>query len=99
MKGELLSLIYNENAFYPMIHLISDKRYFPGCYTFVKRERKLQIDFLFTNNHGRITQFVFEDSVLNQSDHVVLIFTLKMKRFYKSRKMWKILKCLKSTLM
>ena len=78
-QGEILSLIYNENAFYPMNHLLSDKRHFPGCYTFVKGERKSQIDFLFTNNHGRITQFVFDDSVLNQSDHVALIFTMKMK--------------------
>ena len=29
-QGEILSLIYNENAFYPMNHLLSDKRHFPG---------------------------------------------------------------------
>ena len=37
-QGEILSLIYNEYALYPMNHLLSDKRHFPGCYKFVKGE-------------------------------------------------------------
>ena len=62
-----------------MNHLFAGECYFPGCFTFVKGERKSQIDFLFTNDHSKITHFSFDDSVLNLSDHVILEFKLKMK--------------------
>ena len=71
-QGVLMKSIYKECSFYLVNHLNTEINKFHGNFTYVKSEKKSQIDFLFTNNHNKVDYFYIEDKGLTVSDHKML---------------------------
>ena len=71
-QGILLKSIYNKCAFYPVNHLIVDENVYPGVFTYIKGDKKSQIDFFCTNNHINVRDFLIEEKSLGISDHKYL---------------------------
>ena len=50
-QGILLASMYKSCSFYPINHLKTYLKTFPGNFTYVKGDKKSQIDYLFTNRN------------------------------------------------
>ena len=78
-QGVLMKSIYKECSFYPVNHLNIGINTFPGNFTYVKAEKKSQIDFLFTNNHNKLDYFHIEEKGLTLSDHKMLQCSIRIE--------------------
>ena len=77
-QGILLASIYKSCEFYPINHLNIGYYTYTGNFTYVKSDKKSQIDYLFTNRHYKVKSFNIVEKSLESSDHKMLQCSLRL---------------------